>query len=125
LGGGVIYISVDGGTNWTPTAGPNTNWSCVTSSADGGRLVAAVFGGGIYTLQTVSAPMLDFAPFGSQLLLSWTVPSANFSLEGNSNLGTTGWVAVTTIPSLSFTSLQNQVAVPAPATGSRYFRLKH
>ncbi|MGO8676363.1 MAG: hypothetical protein ACLQVX_10895 [Limisphaerales bacterium] len=34
--------------NWTLTSAPLTNWSCVASSADGTKLVAAVNGGLIY-----------------------------------------------------------------------------
>jgi hypothetical protein len=34
---------------WTPTSAPITNWSCVASSADGSKLVAAVTNGFIYT----------------------------------------------------------------------------
>lgn len=34
---------------WTPTSAPITNWSCVASSTDGSKLVAAVTNGFIYT----------------------------------------------------------------------------
>jgi photosystem II stability/assembly factor-like uncharacterized protein len=34
---------------WTLTSAPSTNWSCVASSADGSKLVAAVTNGFIYT----------------------------------------------------------------------------
>jgi len=36
------------GQNWVLTSAPNTNWSCVASSADGTKLVAAVNSGLIY-----------------------------------------------------------------------------
>jgi hypothetical protein len=36
-----------GGT-WTLTSAPTTNWMAVASSADGGKLVAVIYGGGIY-----------------------------------------------------------------------------
>jgi hypothetical protein len=34
---------------WTQTSAPSTNWVSVTSSADGSKLAAAVYRGGIYT----------------------------------------------------------------------------
>jgi hypothetical protein len=46
--GGWIYISADSGETWTPRAFTN-NWQAVASSADGTKLVAAVFDGQIYT----------------------------------------------------------------------------
>lgn len=36
------------GQNWTLTAAPVKNWSAVASSADGGKLIAAINNGGIY-----------------------------------------------------------------------------
>jgi len=36
------------GQNWVLTSAPSTNWSCVASSADGTKLVAAVDGGLVY-----------------------------------------------------------------------------
>jgi hypothetical protein len=54
---GVLFVSFvsSSAQEWTlRTSAPTTNWSCVASSADGTKLVAAVFwpnrfGGGIYT----------------------------------------------------------------------------
>src|SRR5271166_1426722 len=43
-GGGICRAQ-----NWTLTSAPITNWSCVASSADGTKLVAAVTNGFIYT----------------------------------------------------------------------------
>lgn len=37
---GPIYVSADGGTTWTPTSAPVTNWLSIASSADGTRLIA-------------------------------------------------------------------------------------
>ena len=37
------------GQSWTQTSAPFTTWSCVASSADGSKLVAAVNGGYVYT----------------------------------------------------------------------------
>src|ERR1700722_12799858 len=35
--------------SWQPTSTPATNWSSIASSANGDRLAATVYGGGIYT----------------------------------------------------------------------------
>ena len=42
-------IAPTSGQDWVLTSAPSTNWSCVASSADGSKLVAAVDGGLIYT----------------------------------------------------------------------------
>jgi photosystem II stability/assembly factor-like uncharacterized protein len=34
---------------WTPTAAPTNYWHSIAASADGTKLVAVVYGGGIYT----------------------------------------------------------------------------
>jgi hypothetical protein len=34
---------------WTPTSAPTNYWNTIASSADGTKLVAAIYGGGIYT----------------------------------------------------------------------------
>ncbi len=34
---------------WTPTSAPVADWQAVASSADGGKLVAAAWGGSVYT----------------------------------------------------------------------------
>ena len=45
---------------WTQTSAPGTNWIAIASSADGTKLVAAVYGAGIYTaqgtIQTATTP---------------------------------------------------------------------
>lgn len=46
--GSSIYTSTNSGTLWVKTGAPNASWSALTSSADGTKLFAAIFGGGIY-----------------------------------------------------------------------------
>ncbi len=41
VGDGQIYRSLDAGETWTRTRAPTNNWTCLASSADGTRLVAA------------------------------------------------------------------------------------
>ena len=46
---GGIFTSTNGGSSWTGTTAPVTNWSCVAGSADGRRLTAAdALGGTVY-----------------------------------------------------------------------------
>lgn len=77
-GGGLIYSSCDSGTTWTTSSPPSENWWAIASSADGSKLAAGVWNGGIYTLQTTPAPSLSIALTNGSLALSWFVPSADF-----------------------------------------------
>jgi hypothetical protein len=51
--GGYIYTSLDYGVTWTQqthvVVGNPQTWYHITSSADGSRFAAVVFGGSIYT----------------------------------------------------------------------------
>jgi photosystem II stability/assembly factor-like uncharacterized protein len=47
---GQVYLSTDGGTNWTARES-NRSWRGIGMSADGTRLVAAEYGGRVYTSQ--------------------------------------------------------------------------
>lgn len=47
--GGPIYTSADSGETWIESNAPITNWSAVTSSADGSKFAALVYGSSIYT----------------------------------------------------------------------------
>jgi hypothetical protein len=87
-------------------------------------LVAAVNGGGIYTSQTTPAPVLNIAPSSNNLAFSWILPSTNFVLQQKSDLCTANWTDVTNLPVLNLTNLQNQVALPPPAGGNAFYRLK-
>ena len=108
---------------WTSNNVPEA--FAVASSADGSKLVAVVNGGGIYTRQTTPAPALSIVPSGGSLTLSWTVPSMDFALQGNSDLTTTNWIDVATTPTLNFTNLRNEVIVPPPISFHGFYRLKH
>jgi hypothetical protein len=78
----------------------------------------------IYTSQTTPTPSLSLTPSGSNLVISWTVPSMDFTLQQNSDLSTTNWMDVPTPPVLNLTNLQNQVIV-SPTNGNTFYRLKH
>jgi hypothetical protein len=47
--GGLIYISTNAGTAWSPCNVPSTNWQSVACSADGTIMIAAVNKGLVYT----------------------------------------------------------------------------
>jgi hypothetical protein len=119
-----LFVSVDSGISWTTTSASGKRWSSVALSADGSKLVGTVMGGGIYTAQSTPRPSLNLAPSGSNALLSWTIPSVDFTLQQNSDLTTTNWTDVTTPPVLNLTNLQNQVLL-SPPSGNTFYRLKH
>ena len=121
------YISQDSGTTWIPTT-PNVGGP-VASSADGGKVAAAggftgFSGYAIYTLRSPPMPWLSLKPSGSNAVLSWTIPSMDFTLQQNSDLATTNWTDVATPAVLNLTNLQNQVIV-SPINGNIFYRLKH
>jgi len=120
---GPVYTSTDSGTSWAMEGSPTNDWAAVASSADGGLLVAAVNGGGIYVRQTTIAPVINIYPVGTNLLLSWLVPSSSFVLQENSDLTSTNWTDVPTPSVLNFTTLNYQVTV-APTNSQCFYRLR-
>lgn len=120
---GTIYTSADFGANWTSNNAPITYWFSVASSADGCKLFASG-SGGLYTWQTTPHPVLSVRPSGTNLVLSWIIPSQPFVLQENADLTTTNWTDVAGAPVLNLTNLQNQVTLPLPAA-NRFYRLKH
>jgi hypothetical protein len=95
----------------------------VASSADGAKLVAAANGGGIYTWQTIPAPVLNVTTSADgSVEISWTVPSLTFALQETSNLATSHWTPVGVSPTLNYGTLQYQVTLPKPQ-GTVFYRL--
>ena len=117
-----IYASTDSGASWTVSNASSNAWNAVASSADGSKFVS-VNTTTIWTSQSIPAPQLNLAPSGSNLTVSWIVPSANFVLQQNLDLTTTNWTDVTNPPVLNLTNLQDEVALPM-AAGSGFYRLK-
>jgi hypothetical protein len=60
---------------------------------------------------------------GSDLLLSWIIPSQSFVPQQTADLITPNWTDVTNTPVLNLTNLQNQVVVPL-LMSNQFFRLK-
>lgn len=129
-GGGVsalghLFLSTDSGATWNVTNALLTHWSSVAASADGSKLVAAENGGHIYTLHlspVTFSPSLRIRPSGTNTVVSWLVPSMNFTLQQNTDTSSSNWINVATVPILKMASLHNEVSLPS-ALGNAYFRL--
>ena len=119
---GSIYTSSDSGLTWSSNSAPVAAWNSVASSADGGKLTAAINGGGIYTLQTLPPLRLRAVAANGGIGLSWLVPSTNYFLRQISNLNASAWTTVAGQPALNLTNLQNEVTLPT-AAGGGFFRL--
>jgi len=120
---GSIYSSTNFGATWETNDAPDESWEYVVSSADGNKLAAVVWPGGIYTSQSTPSPQLNLAPSGSNLTVSWIVPSTNFVLQQNLDLTATNWSDVTNPPVLDLTNLQDEVIL-LPTNSSSFYRLK-
>ena len=123
-GGGPLFLSSDSGTNWIQS-GSFPGPTFVACSADGRKLVVAVYDGGIYTLEMPPAsPVLKIRRAGAapDLLISWPVPSSNFALQQSPTLAPGSWTDVNTPSSLDYSSLQYYVRISSPA-GSLFYRL--
>ncbi len=117
-----VYTSTNSGATWTSNSLPSEPWwLSVSLSADGNKLVAAAYNGGIYTAQITPAPRLNLALSDANFLLSWTVPSTNFVLQQSSDLGS--WTDVSNAPVLNLTNLQDEVAL-SPTNSSGFYRLR-
>ena len=71
------------------------------------NFVATVSGGGIYTWQATPSPNLSIGRVAGGVMLSWTIPSMNFTLQHSTNLNTTNWTNMMTPPVLNLTNLHN------------------
>ena len=111
---------------WSQTLIPD-QYNVVSSlclSADGDKLAATVYGGGIYTEYFgTPSPRLDIGPSSGGVNLSWLVPSSSFVLQENADLTTTNWTDMQITPTLNFTNLNHEVMV-SPTNGRGFFRLK-
>jgi hypothetical protein len=131
LGGLSAAVSPSPAQNWTRTSAPITNWSCVASSADGTRLVAAVNGGLIYTStdsgatwMATSAPGSNWASLacsadGSKLVAASLRPSGERAVYRSSDSGTNWAVALAEGWGLVVSSADGTVlsAIPPYAAG--------
>jgi hypothetical protein len=116
-----IYTSTNSGATWISNSAPSMYWQSVASSADGSRMAAVAWDGGVYTSQSIPAPGLIITPSGGNALISWTIPSANFVLQQNSDLTATHWLDVQTPPTV--TNYENRATV-SPTNANSFYRLK-
>lgn len=121
---GHLFLSTDAGATWNLTNSLFAHWSCVAVSADGTKLAAAENSGHIYTLHlspvTVS-PALHIQASGNNVVVSWLVPSTDFTLQQNADVTSSNWIKVAGSPVLNTATLNNEVTLPT--LGNAYFRL--
>jgi hypothetical protein len=134
-----VFISTDFGNTWVQDTnqmnamffpeGLIGEQLSIISSADGSKLVLIpgqyfeiINNDVMWISYSIPAPQLSPSFSGTNLVLSWTVPSTNFVLQQNSDLTTTNWSTVTSAVTLNLSNLQNQVSL-SPTNGSSFFRL--
>jgi hypothetical protein len=120
--GSGTWISTNSGATWISNNVPQGGLVGLASSADGGKLVGVVQRGHIYTWQTTVAPKLNIVPAGTNVVVSWVVPSTVFHLQKNINLATGNWSNEP--PEFSFNpiTVQDQMILPR-TNGNASFRL--
>ena len=123
---GGIYTSSNAGVSWAFSIIACTNqtgWSAVASSADGARVVAATYGGQIFTRSNpVVSARLSIALPEDQVILSWLIPSTTFVLQQTPSLAQPNWADVDVQPTLNYTNLNQELTLPAPS-GPMFYRL--
>lgn len=124
---GGIYTSTNSGATWTLNTPTNAFWYSTALSADGNKLFTGARAfqspGDIYTVSFPAQPVLRIIATNGSLDLSWLVPSTNFVLQQNFDLGTTNWTDMTNVPALNFTNLQDEVTLPMSESNA-FFRLR-
>jgi hypothetical protein len=114
---------------WTKTSATNRNWTCVASSADGGKLAATANGGGIYISpdsgatwtratngpNSLSANWVSIASAADGAKLIATAPNIIYT---SLNSGVT-WVS-NSVPALSWTSVASSGDGRALAAGAPF-----
>ena len=123
----IDWFTVDGG-GGTSTGGVYSVSGTVGQPEAGGVITGGNYSltGGFWSLfavQTPGAPTLRiFLTATNTAVVAWPSPSAGYTLQSNTNLGTTNWSAVSN--AVIVIGGENQVIVSSPS-GNRYFRLSH
>jgi len=127
---GHIYFSSDSGTTWKEpfVDPPLPHWTTLASAADGSKVVAGSVGlVGVLSIGPLpsfpQAPSLSIATTGTNLALSWLVPSTPSVLQEIPSLTPATWSDTTNLPALIFSNLNNQI-IMAPSAGNAFFRLR-
>jgi photosystem II stability/assembly factor-like uncharacterized protein len=125
---GSVYTSEDYGVSWRSNLAAGLNveqWQTVASSADGKRFVAgsaANSSGAIWTFGSVSRPELKLGS-GSNLHLSWIIPTSEFVLEESDSLNSADWKEVASPAVLNGSTLEEEVDLSGGGTKG-FYRLK-
>ena len=114
--------TTNAGSSWKVLSGAYTGFNGIALSADGSRLFAAFYLGGIFSQTFPATPNLGIAAANGAAKLSWVVPSMNLALQSRTNLNSDAWQTVSNAPGLNLTNLQEEVVVPMAGSNS-FFRL--
>lgn len=112
--------------------GTSSNGQYIVSGTIGQHDAGGPMTGGNYSLtggfwslisvvQTLGSPTLTITHLGNNVIVSWPSPSTGFSLQQNSNLSTSNWVAAGFTISDDGT---NKSITISGASGNLFFRLK-
>jgi hypothetical protein len=112
-----IYVdaySTGGGIKTATSADLNSSWSGLNSCLTGVKH-------GTVIKETAVSPLINVSASGSNLTLSWPLPSLGFTLGWSTNLVPSAWTAVSPAPQMVGSQWQATVSVSESA---RYYRLQ-
>jgi uncharacterized repeat protein (TIGR03803 family) len=110
------FAQADGGTLYGSLAiSGNALYGVTDLGGPGGAGV--VFSIGV----SLSGPMLQIAPAGNGVIISWPSPSTGYVLQQNGNLLPSGWSNFTGVTNNNGTT---QSVTVSPATGTQFYRLQ-
>jgi hypothetical protein len=122
----VDWYKISGG-GGTSSNGQFTVIGTIGQPDAGGAMSGGNFSltGGFWSLisvvQTAGAPALTITHSGDSVTISWPYPSANWTLQQNSDLTTASW---STSGGIANDGTNNFITVTSP-TGNLFFRLQH
>jgi hypothetical protein len=97
----------------------NNGWYDFTATANGVPAFVRRFAGHIET----TSPWLTASFSGANLLLRYPDWASGYVLESSTNLAPGSWATVNATPNIVGST--TITTLPAPGTGSRYFRLRY
>ncbi len=118
---GEAYSDVVFGVVVNPATPPGRYFGIVTLQGGTNIFAATNLASPIFEV-TLPPAALNLALSGTNLLVSWPSPPGDFELEQNSDLSTTNWTTVTTVPAM--VNGQNQVMLPT-GSSNQFYRLEY